>query len=160
MDLKKFDTFLFDLDGTLWRVSKLLPGAKELVKKLRKMKKKVYFVTNSNTFTRKYTAKQLTRLGIPAKEEDVINTGYVLSVYLKKRNATVMAFGDGLIEELKLNGVKVRKKPPVDYVTVGDDLDFHFDKISLGMQAIEKGARLIVATMARTWKIGDRLVPG
>ena len=71
-----------------------------------------------------------------------------------------MAFGDGLIEELKLNGVKVRKKPPVDYVTVGDDLDFHFDKISLGIQAIEKGARLIVATMARTWKIGNRLVPG
>ncbi len=160
MNLKKFDTFLLDLDDTLWRVSKLMPGAKEFMKKLRAMNKKVYFVTNNNIMTRHDTAKQLTKLGISAKKEEIINTGYVASIYLKKRKGKVLALGQGLEKELKENGIKVSRKLPVGYVIIGDDLNFHFNKIALVMQAIKKGAKFVACNMGRNWYIGDRWVPG
>lgn len=160
MNLEKFDTFLFDLDDTLWRVSKLLPGAKELLKKLRARNKTIYFVTNNNLFTRKDTARRLTKLGIPAKEEEVINTGYVASEYFKRKKATVLPFGEGLERELKINGIKIKKKLPVDYVVIGDDLEFNFDKMALAMQAIQRGAKFISCNMGKSWYIGEKWSPG
>ena len=160
MNLEKIDTFLFDLDDTLWRVSKLLPGAKELLKKLRSMDKKVYFVTNNNLMTREELAGKLTRLGISAKKEEVINTSYVASLYMKKRKAKVLVFGKALEKELMRYGISVRKKPPVDYVLIGDDLNFNFNKIALAIQAIQEGAKFVSCNMGRKWHIGDKLVPG
>ncbi len=160
MNLKKIDTFLLDLDDTLWRVTKLMPGAKEFMKKLRLMNKKIYFVTNNNIMTRYDTARQLTKLGIPARKDEVINTGYVASVYFKKRKGKVLALGKGLEKELKENGIKVSRKLPLDYVIVGDDLNFHFNKITLALHAIKKGAKFVACNMGKNWYIGKRLVPG
>lgn len=160
MNLRKSDMFLLDLDDTLWRVTKLLPGAEEFMDRLRTLDKKVYFVTNNNIMTRQDTAWQLMKLGIAARKEEVINTGYVASVYLKKRDARVMAFGKGLVKELKENHIKVSNKPPVDYVVIGDDLEFNFDKIALAMEAIEKGAKFISCNLGKRWHIGNKLLPG
>ncbi len=160
MNLKKFDTFLFDLDETLWRVSKLLPGAKELLKRLRRLNKEIYFVTNNNLMSREDTANRLNRLGIKTRKEEVINSGYVASVYFKKKDASVMVFGKGLEKELRSNGIKVKRKLPVDYVLMGDDLTFNFFKITLAMHALEKGAKFVTCNMGKRWHIGNRAVPG
>ncbi|HDD71393.1 MAG TPA: TIGR01457 family HAD-type hydrolase, partial [Candidatus Aenigmarchaeota archaeon] len=41
VNFKKFKTFIFDLDGTLWNMEKIFPGVIETIEKLRKEGKQV-----------------------------------------------------------------------------------------------------------------------
>lgn len=45
MDFSKIDTFVFDLDGTVW--THLIPGAKTTIKKLKQLDKTIQYVTNN-----------------------------------------------------------------------------------------------------------------
>ena len=44
---------LFDLDGTIYYGSKLIPGADRVVNKYRQEGKKIFFMTNNSTKSRK-----------------------------------------------------------------------------------------------------------
>lgn len=48
MDFSKYQTFVFDLDGTLWNNKKLLPGAAETIENLGKAGKQVIFYFKSH----------------------------------------------------------------------------------------------------------------
>ena len=46
-----YDTFLFDLDGVLYRGVDPVPGAPETVARLRALGKRIAFVTNNSSRT-------------------------------------------------------------------------------------------------------------
>ena len=58
-------------------------GAVEVVNQLNKIGKKVLFVTNNSTKTRKQYLEKLTSLGFKATETDIFGTAYTSALYLK-----------------------------------------------------------------------------
>jgi arabinose operon protein AraL len=81
---KMFKGFIFDLDGTAYRSDKLIPGADEVIQLLREKGRKVVFLSNKPIQTREDYAAKLTRLSIPTQPDEVINSSFVMTHYLKK----------------------------------------------------------------------------
>src|SRR5690606_34370125 len=73
--------FIFDLDGTIYRGERLIPGADRAVAELRRRGLRVVFVTNKPLSSRAEYAAKLTRLGIPTPVEDVISSSFVMARY-------------------------------------------------------------------------------
>ena len=44
----KYDTFLFDCDGVLWRAGNPIPGTFELLQYLHSKGKNIFFISNSS----------------------------------------------------------------------------------------------------------------
>jgi 4-nitrophenyl phosphatase len=66
--ISKYETFLFDCDGVLWSGDDLIPGATDVLEKLRSQKKRVIFVTNNATKSRKAYKGKFDKLKIPVEE--------------------------------------------------------------------------------------------
>ena len=75
--------WLFDLDGTVYVAERLVPGAAELIAGLRADGRRVAFLSNKPLETRADYARKLTRLGIPAGADDMINSSLVLARHLR-----------------------------------------------------------------------------
>jgi 4-nitrophenyl phosphatase len=45
--VERFDTFVLDLDGTLWHAGHVLPGVREALRYIRSLGKKLVFLTNN-----------------------------------------------------------------------------------------------------------------
>lgn len=51
--MEKTDVFIFDCDGVIWKGDSLIDGVPGVLDKLRGMGKKIFFVTNNSTKSRK-----------------------------------------------------------------------------------------------------------
>jgi len=160
MNLKDIDTFVFDLDGTVWYWTRLIAGAKRTIVKLKKLGKTVLYVTNNTIESRKNLAKRLSKFGIEAHYEDVINAGIVIGYYIKEHYGTALALNIGTEKDLKEVGVPIRKRTPVDYVVVTEDWDFDYRQLSLAFDAVMSGGKLLTSVMGRHWIVGNKMVPG
>ncbi|XP_066155176.1 uncharacterized protein [Euwallacea fornicatus] len=80
------DTVLLDIDGVLVRGGTVVPGSVGAVSKLRKLGKKIAFVTNNSMLSTQEFAESLTALGVSATAEDVVTPGTTLIQYLKNIN--------------------------------------------------------------------------
>ncbi|KAG8240466.1 hypothetical protein J437_LFUL010804 [Ladona fulva] len=112
-DLKRFvdsfDTVLTDCDGVLWVENNAIEGSPEVLKKLRELGKKVFYVTNNSTKDRKDYVSKCLKLNYQATEEEIVSTAYLVANYLKSINFRKKAFligSAGFAKELDLAGVK------------------------------------------------------
>jgi len=160
MDFSKIDTYIFDLDSTLWFWDKLIPGAKSVLKKLRWLNKDMFFVTNNTIESRRGIADRLRKFGIKVNVEEVINAGIVIGHYIKENNGTALALNIGTEIDLRDAGVKVKDKPPVDFVVVTEDWDFDYEQLTLAVDAVDKGGKLLTSIMGRKWQVGKKMIPG
>lgn len=64
--LNKYEAFLFDCDGVIWKGDSLIAGVVDTLSYLRRHNKKIYFVTNNSTLSRAGFHKKFTKLGIDA----------------------------------------------------------------------------------------------
>ena len=69
--LHRHRVFVFDIDGVLLWGSASLSGVGEALKELRRMRKRVLFLTNTASKSRRSCAEGLTRAGIEASEHEV-----------------------------------------------------------------------------------------
>src|SRR5437016_13695927 len=95
--------WLFDLDGTVYRGEALIPGAAQTIAALRADGRRVAFLSNKPLYTRADYAEKLTRLGIPARADEVVNSSIVLARHLQRLDAGAPVFVIGeppLIGEL------------------------------------------------------------
>jgi HAD superfamily hydrolase (TIGR01457 family) len=158
-----FKGFIFDLDGTVYLSDHLIPGADDLIQLLRKSGRKVVFLSNKPLQTREdYTAK-LTRLGIPTQPDEVINSTFVMTHYLKKvaPQAKLFVVGeDPFIEELKRAGFTVTDEPKeIAYVVVAFDRTFDYRKLNIAFQAIKLGAHFVATNPDRTCPVEGGEIP-
>ncbi|XP_035846403.1 phosphoglycolate phosphatase 1A, chloroplastic isoform X2 [Helianthus annuus] len=64
------ETFIFDCDGVIWKGDKLIDGVPETLELLRSKGKRLVFVTNNSTKSRKQYGKKFETLGLNVNEED------------------------------------------------------------------------------------------
>ncbi|XP_072034114.1 glycerol-3-phosphate phosphatase-like [Amphiura filiformis] len=107
--LDSFDTVLFDCDGVLWHGMEAESGAQDTIKKLRKLGKTPFFVTNNSTKSRKQYAEKFTKLGFEASKDEVFGTAYMAALYVKEhlniQGKVYLMGGAGLEEEFQLHGL-------------------------------------------------------
>jgi NagD protein len=158
-----FKGFIFDLDGTVYRGDSLIGGADRVIRLLRERGKKVAFLSNKPLETREDYASKLTRLGIPTLPDEVINSTFVMTHYLKKNapHARLFVVGEPpFVEELKRTGFTITEEPnEIDYVVVAFDRTFDYRKLNIAYQAIKLGAHFVATNPDRTCPVEGGEIP-
>ena len=154
--------WLFDLDGTVYLGERLIPGADTAIAALRAAGRRVVFLSNKPLQTRTEYAAKLTRLGVPASPDDVINSSLVLARYLRDRDpgAPVFVIGEPpMLEEMRAHGFEVRHDERVRWVVIAFDRTFDYAKLNIALQAVKRGARLIATNPDRTCPVEGGEIP-
>jgi HAD superfamily hydrolase (TIGR01457 family) len=154
--------WLFDLDGTVYRGDRLIPGADRAVAALRAAGRRVAFLSNKPLETRADYAAKLVRLGVPARADDVVNSSLVLARYLRDRDAGAAVFVIGeppMIAEMRAHGFEVRDDERVGWVVIAFDRTFSYAKLNTALQAVKRGARLIATNPDRTCPVEGGEIP-
>jgi arabinose operon protein AraL len=145
--------WLLDLDGTVYRGDALVPGADRTLAALRAAGRRVAFLSNKPIETRADYAAKLTRLGVPTRPEEVVNSSLVLARHLRALDpgAPVFVIGEPpLLAELARHGFEVRGDARVRWVVIAFDRTFDYAKLDTALQAVRGGARLIATNPDRT----------
>lgn len=162
-DTLSFETYFFDLDGTIFLGDVLLPGVRETLCFLRSQEKKVRFLSNTTIRTRKECRDRLRRLGLAAYEEEIVTAGSMSAVYFGERPERVRVLVAGeqaLVRELAAEGVDTTENPSeATHVLVGMDREFNYGKLHRAMKAVQGGARLIAANPDPNCPVDDDLIP-
>lgn len=80
------ETFVFDCDGVIWKGDKLIDGVPETLDMLRSLGKKLIFVTNNSTKSRKQYGKKFESLGLNVSEEEIFSSSFAAAGYLSSIN--------------------------------------------------------------------------
>ncbi|XP_030968123.1 phosphoglycolate phosphatase 2 [Quercus lobata] len=107
--LNSVDAFLFDCDGVIWKGDTLIDGVSQTLDMLRSKGKKLVFVTNNSTKSRRQYAKKFQSLGISVSEDEIFCSSFAAAMFLKVNNfpreKKVYVIGEeGILEELQLAG--------------------------------------------------------
>ena len=155
--------WLFDLDGTVYLGEALIPGAAATLAALRADGRRVAFLSNKPLYTRRDYADKLTRLGVPTREDEVVNSSIVLARHLQHLDpgAPVFVIGEPpLVGELRAHGFEVRADADVRWVVIAFDRTFDYAKLNTALQAVRRrDARLIATNPDRTCPTEEGEIP-
>ncbi|MGM7681021.1 TIGR01457 family HAD-type hydrolase [Cytobacillus sp. Hm23] len=143
--LKKYEGYLIDLDGTMYRGKDKIDAASDFVKKLYKNNIPYLFVTNNSSRTPAQVAQKLRDFDIPATEEQVFTTSMATANYIseQKEHASAYVIGEeGIQTALTDQGIELKDNKP-DFVVVGIDRSINYEKLALGCLAVRDGATFI-----------------
>ncbi|HID61895.1 MAG TPA: HAD-IIA family hydrolase [Anaerolineae bacterium] len=164
--MKRYQGYISDLDGTLYRGEEVIPGAPEAIAELRRRGCGVVFISNKPLERRRAYAEKLTRLGIPTVSDEVINSSLVLARYLANSEhgmagATVFAIGEPpLLEELATAGLRLSDVPEeIEVVIASFDRTFDYHKLNIGFQALRRGARFLATNADPTCPVEGGEIP-
>src|SRR5438045_1490998 len=104
---------IFDMDGVLYRGADVMPGAREVLERLRRASWDVFFATNNSTATRDEYLRRLERLHLGGDRDHIITSAYATAHYLERRvprPSDVFVVGaNGLRDEIRAVGIAVRR---------------------------------------------------
>ncbi|MFD0712356.1 HAD-IIA family hydrolase [Paenibacillus sp. GCM10027626] len=156
--------FIFDLDGTVYLGDQMLDGASDAIRTLRERGDKVVFLTNKPIATRASYAHKLTKMGIPASVDEIVNSSLLVALYLKGKveaGEQVLVIGEEPIrDELRQHNIAITDTDyNVRYVVLSWDREFTYDKLNLLYQAAIRGAFIIASNPDRTCPLLGGEVP-
>ncbi|WP_295779424.1 HAD-IIA family hydrolase [uncultured Microbacterium sp.] len=150
-----FDSYVFDLDGTIYLGETLLPGAARLIEGLRERGKRVVFCSNNPTKRPTDYAAKLTRLGLPTPAEEVYTSLAATVSWIRRTmpDAAVFPIGEApLVEALAAAGIEMSEDPArIDLVVSSYDRTFAYDKLQIAFDALwfHRRARLVTTNPDR-----------
>lgn len=137
--------FLIDLDGTIYRGNKLVPGAVEFINMLKRGDKKFLIISNNSSKSRRDYKNKLNKFGIEIDEDQIFTSTIATIDYIKKKYPKSKIYPVGTPEfeyELRSNDVKVSKNEG-DVVLLGFDKTLTYNKIEVAVRLINNGAEFI-----------------
>jgi phosphoglycolate/pyridoxal phosphate phosphatase family enzyme len=143
--LERYDVFLFDLDGVLYRGDEAIPSAAEVIAAMRSAGKGVAFVTNNASATPDDVVGRLERVGIGAQASEVETSALTTAALLAHRGTQhVVVIGEaGLLEALASAGVRATHARDV---TDGPDAEVA-EAVVVGLDRIADYAALRAACL-------------
>lgn len=156
--------YVFDLDGTVYLGDKMIDGAAEAIQELRARGDRVVFLSNKPIATRQSYADKLTKMGIPATVDDVLNSSQIVARYLQKHLKAaecVYVVGEEPIQdELAEHGIPMtNRSEQADYIVLSWDRQFTYDKLNIVYQAAMRGAKVIASNPDATCPLDRGQVP-
>lgn len=154
--------YLIDMDGVLYRGTKLIPGADFFIQQLRDRDIPFRLLTNNSQRTRRDVAAKLARMGIDVEEEQVFTSAMATARFLAQQTpgGTAFVIGEGgLLTALHQNGYAVVDHEP-DYVVVGEGRSFNLELVEAAVRMITDGAKLIATNLDPNCPTQNGLRPG
>ena len=146
---------IIDLDGTVYRGGRLLPGADRAIERLRERGIEPLFVSNNPTKPPKGYADDLDDLGVDADPGSILTSGVTTREYLRREHAGArvhLVGEDGLREQLSALAL-VADPADADVVVASIDRAFDYDRLREIARAFTGGDPAFVGTDP------DRLIP-
>jgi len=162
MSIKHYKGYLLDLDGTIYRGTEAVPGAKAFLAHLREKQIPYLFLTNNSSATSQQVAMRLRQMGIEATADEVYTSSMATAQYLSEQaeEARVYVIGEeGLRTELLSHGFTLTDVEP-KYVVVGIDKEFSYEKLAIAARAVRNGAALIATNGDAALPSNHGLIPG
>src|SRR5437763_706615 len=154
--------YLIDMDGVIYRGSKLIPGADRFVQMLRVRSIPFRFLTNNSQRTRRDVAARLARMGVEVEEEHIFTCAMATARFLarQKPDGTAFVIGEGgLLNALHQNGYAIVDHDP-DYVVVGEGRTFTMELVEAAVRMIHAGAKLIATNLDPSCPTAHGVRPG
>jgi 5'-nucleotidase len=162
--LADYAAYLFDMDGTLTYHDQAIAGAADTLRILKDAGKHVLAVTNNSSLGQHALAERFRRFGLPLEDHEVFSALVATArlVAHEAPGARVHVFGNpGLRSEIERRGLVVTEGPEADYLVVGNHRGITYDRLTLAMRTLQRGARFVTVNMDRTYVGADGdLVPG
>jgi HAD superfamily hydrolase (TIGR01457 family) len=154
--------FIIDLDGVIYVEDNPTQGAVEFINFLRKKNLKFLFLTNNSTKTQRQYVRKLKKMRLDVHKENILTSSVATCVFLAKEkpDARIHAIGEhGLKSDLRSHGFILADKN-VDFVVVGLDRRFNYEKLSRACSLIRGGALFIATNPDLTFPSKEGIIPG
>jgi 4-nitrophenyl phosphatase len=164
----RYNAFIIDLDGVLYLLNDEIPGSSDAVNRLEAEGKRFVFLTNNSSATPAQYVEKIGRLGVDIGPEQIVTSSQAAGRYLDLNyetfGRTAFAIGeDGVLSELESRGLKLssgEEARNAEFVFVGWDRSFDFEKLKTAVIAIRRGAVYIVMNCDVTYPTPEGLWPG
>ncbi len=161
---ERYDCFLLDLDGVVYRGEEAVPGAADAIRALRRLGRRVAFLTNNSARTPAEVAEKLAGLGIAADPGEVVTSALATADEVTAMGArTAFVIGEGGIRTaLAEAGVEILDGEPeaADVVVVGWDRSADYARLRTACLLVQRGARLVATNADAAYPAPDGLWPG
>ncbi|MCK5866844.1 MAG: HAD-IIA family hydrolase [Mycoplasmataceae bacterium] len=147
VNIEEFDTYIFDLDGTIYLGGIEIPGSIDFIKRLQNAKKNVYVITNNSSKTALTYWNKLDKLGISLPIESVINSTVSLIKWLninKLNQEDFFIFGTNEMKD-QLSQSGISHKESAKYVIIGNNTEMTWGEFVKASKLIADGAKYIVS---------------
>ncbi len=155
----KYENFIFDLDGTIYRGEHLITDADLVINNLKSAGKKIVFVSNKTTGTVNDYFHLLRNWGLNIEESEIINSTLVVKNYLSNNfdKETFFAIGEeSFINEIKNSSLNFSTDPgEIKIILITLDRTLNYKKLEIAAQALENGARFFAANIDDTCPVDN-----
>ncbi len=152
-----------DLDGVVYRGTRVLPGVPEAMRRLRDGGGRFLFVTNNSTRTPDVAAAHVTSLtGVECHRDDLCTSPQAAALMLGAADWPVFVVGEeGIDGALAEAGHAVTSDATeARSVVVGLTPRIDYDWIARAATAVRRGARFVATNVDPTYPIENGLLPG
>jgi 4-nitrophenyl phosphatase len=160
--MKKYNGYLLDLDGTVYRGRDKIEAAVDFVKELRARKIPYVFVTNNSSMRPEQVAEKLNGLGVPAVPEEVMTSGMATANALAEEGKyeTVYLIGEeGVETAIQEKGMRIVEER-ADAVVVGIDRGINYEKLTRACNELAGGAAFYATNPDVAFPAERGLLPG
>ena len=165
--LREMRGLVFDLDGCVWTGEVLTPGAAEVLALIRRQGKGLCFLTNNSRARARTMQAKLERLGVEAKEAEVLTPLEILGEVVAQRwgPSRVLAIGGpelaAVLVEAGHTLVPVDAYREATVVVVGNDFDFSYERLTAAARAVDAGAAFVTPNIDPRLPMEDgQFLPG
>jgi 4-nitrophenyl phosphatase len=156
--------FIIDIDGVIGRGETPIPEGVKAVNRLKEIGKKIIFVSNNSTRSRKIMMDRFKRFGVKdVGENELLLATFATARFIskEKKNAKIFTTGEaGLIEELELAGHEVVDYKDAEYLVVGSNRGINFELLTKALRACLSGMRYVATNPDRIFPGEDGPTPG
>jgi glycerol 3-phosphatase-2 len=157
----RYDAFLFDLDGVLYRGSEPIPEAAQAVDGIRRRGKRVAFMTNNSARTPEEVAAHLASVGIAASVEEVETSALATARLLAERGVrSAFVIGEaGLTTALRDAGIAIVDGAPIgrdaEAVVVGLDRHLTYARLRDAAVRVFAGSAFVASNADASFPAED-----
>lgn len=137
--------FICDMDGVIYRGSKVLPGVPEFIQWMTENNKKFMFLTNSPERTPQELSMKLRRMGLEVSADHFYTSAMATAEFIASQcpDCTAYVIGEpSLTKAMYDQGIYMNDVNP-EYVVLGETRTYCFEKVEKAIELVNKGAKLI-----------------
>lgn len=140
LNLKAKKYFILDLDGTLYKGSRVFPFARKFIDKLRATGRKPVFLTNNSSRSSSEYLQKLRKMGLARSSSEIYTSGLAsIEFLLKQRIKKIFLLAAPAVEkEFKQAGFTLTENKP-QAVVLTFDMTFTYSKFCQAYDLLMKG---------------------